>query len=453
VIGLIGCPVSGSAPVTGQCSPECSPAVTGTYSSPASDPAPWYDPACPESANFAGFYTTKFEGLESTYTREVFPVIGGGGILGRLRAGPRSLIWSGFLFGKTCCGVAYGLRWLTNTLAQSRCGAECSGEQLDLMVCCPQKEIEAAIAAGAAAEQAAIAAPEDNLWMYGGWAYGEAEYAGANANSGATQTEEEIIAGFGDTAFRSLYNVGLVEGPLVLGERKSSCGCGCAAIMEIEFTLVAGNPHFYRQPVVLADCVPFPLASEEECPWVDSSDPNDCPPPAECPEPEPCTMDPNCPSPTLPIIITESDECVCTPFQPVETCVAVPASTWGCSSEAVPIFQVSSGDQPIYSTEIRIIQNSIGRTCDELSEDPCLSCTTIGIRFIPANSTLVIDGVNRRITIECAGGEVQPGEPFLTGSFEWPVFSCSDYCVCATVDGLTASEDACFSMSVVPREM
>ena len=653
VVGLIGCDP-----------------VTGSYSTPVNDPAPWYDPAYPESSEFAGFYTVDFNGIGSTYTREVFPVIGGGGILGRLRAAPRTLSWRGFLFGRTCCGVGYGLRWLTETLAGARCGAECSGEQLDMMICCPQKEIEDAIAtipeectpepccwqqwidlpgtsgnfistpdsaalsitgdidirvkvamddwtpaanshfitkwsgttsswqfrltpasnlevltssngtdveaqdastvvtgvldgatkwvrvtvdvdngaAGhdtkfytsddgttwtqlgttvtvaqvltifdgtAAVEIGAVggsstlagnvyyaeirngidgpvvgrfdanaveatgpqtpttvpsntgetwtingndwewggvgsgieACPEELCWYYGGFEYGGCEYAGA---ADIVPTEAEVIASFSDTAFRSFFNVGLVEGPLVLSERQSSCGCGCSTIMEIEFSLVAGNPHFYREPIVLADCVGFPESTD--CPWVESNDPADCAE-EECPDPVPCTTDPNCPTPTLPVIVTTSEECVCTPINPVETCVAVPASTWGRDFQGVPIFQVFSGSQPIYSTQIRIIQNSVGLTCDVLAEDPCLACTTIGIRFIPANSTLTIDGVNRRITIECPGGEVQPGEPFLTGGFEWPVFSCSDYCVCARVDGLTASEDACFSMSVVPREM
>jgi hypothetical protein len=399
IIPLIGCD-----PVTG--------AVTG-YNSPAADPAPWYDPAYPESANFTGFYAENFEGIGSTFTREVFPLIEGGGLLGRLRAQPRSLTWRGFLFGKTCCGVAYGLRWLTAQLSQTRCGAECIGEQLDLLMCCPEKEIEDAQ---------------------------EAE---------PVLSDAEVAASFSDRAFRSLYRVGLVEGPLVLSERQTSCGCGCSTIMEIEFTLVAGNPNFYREPIILADCTPFPAPTD--CPWVESDDPADCTE-EECPEPEPCTADPNCPQPSLPTIVTDIDECVCEPLVPVERCVSIPASTYGRNFQGVPIFEVFSGSTPTYSTKIRIIRNAIGADCDVLAEDPCLACTTIQIRFIPANSTLVIDGVNRRITIECPGGEVQPGEPFLAGAFTWPVFECIDYCVCVEVDGLTAADDACFSVAVVPRE-
>lgn len=220
--------------------------------------------------------------------------------------------------------------------------------------------------------------------------------------------------------------------------------------MEIEFTLVAGNPHLYREPIVLADCESFPPGDEAVCPWVESDDPADCTE-EECPEPAPCTEDPNCPTPTLPVIVTTSEECVCTPIQPVETCISVPAPT--CGGQSVPIFKVFSGNNPIYSTSIRILQNSLELPCEQIAEDPCLSCATIGIRFIPANSTLIIDGVTRRITIECSGGEVQPGEPFLVGSFTWPVLECTDYCICFRVDGLTASEDACFSVAVVPREM
>lgn len=453
VITLIGedcAPATGSAPVTGCEHPENDGVG---YNSPSSDPAPWYDPDCPESAHFAGFYPVEFDGIGSTYTREVFPVIGGGGILGRLRAAPRTLTWRGFLFGSTCCGVAYGLRWLTAKLSQTRCGAECSGEQLDMMICCPQKEIEDAIAREAAKAAQIAAEAGDVSSFYGGFAYGTAEY-GDSSGSGLTTplTDSQVIASFSDTAFRSFFNVGLIEGPLVLSERQSSCGCGCSTIMEIEFSLVAGNPHMYRNPIVLADCETWEdeIALIMSCPWVESDDPADCAE-EECPDPTPCTDDPNCPSPTLPVIVTTIDECVCEPISPVEKCVGIPASK--CTTQSVPIFQVFSGSQPLYSTRIRVLENPIGLTCETIAMDPCLSCATIGIRFIPANSTLTIDGVNRRITIECPGGETRPGEPFLTTGFTWPVFECFDYCVCFEVDALTVASDACFSVSVVPREM
>lgn len=118
-----------------------------SYNTPAEDDAPWYDSAIPESAEFAGFLTTEFEGMGSTYSRSVIESITDGASLGRARFSSRTMTWKGFLFGSSCCGVAYGFRWLTSILRGSnRCGNSCSGEDLELLVCCPS--IEAALGLG-----------------------------------------------------------------------------------------------------------------------------------------------------------------------------------------------------------------------------------------------------------------------------------------------------------------
>lgn len=111
------------------------------YNTPAVDNAPWYDSTIPESAEFAGFLSTNFEGLSSTYTRSVTESIADGATLGRSRFGSRTMTWKGWLFGSSCCGVAYGLRWLGKTLQGSNnCGNNCFGEDLELLVCCPTIE-------------------------------------------------------------------------------------------------------------------------------------------------------------------------------------------------------------------------------------------------------------------------------------------------------------------------
>lgn len=134
----------GSLSISGDCGCSNVLALSGCdteYTTPAEDNAPWYDPAIPESAEFAGFMTTGFEGLASTYTRSITESIADGATLGRSRFGSRTLTWKGFLFGSSCCGVAYGLRWLGKTLQGSNsCGNNCFGEDLELLVCCPSME-------------------------------------------------------------------------------------------------------------------------------------------------------------------------------------------------------------------------------------------------------------------------------------------------------------------------
>jgi hypothetical protein len=392
------------------------------YSNPADDLAPWYDPAFPESADFAGFWPTTFTGLESTYTRDVTPVAtgGGGGVIGRLRAAPRTMTWHGYLFGRTCCAVAYGLRWLTSVLRQSRCGAECGGERMDLLVCCPPQVEEPTDCGCAVLSPPGIPADDD--------------------------------------AFRTLYNTGLVEGPLVKSERGASGRCGCSTITEIEFSIVAGNPHLYRQPILLADKLTFEVGL---CPeWVRVTDPADCPPPAAgifsplCDvAPAAAVTDPRCSQPTLPVITTVAESCFCDPYAPSNICVPVPASTFGMNFQGAPVFQIYSGSAALRSTTFRIVENPLGLDCATITAAACNFCDFISIRYLPAYATLTVDGVNRRVTIETAGGDIQSGEQFMVGSYTWPMLECVDYCVCATVDGFTAAADASFSLSIYPVEM
>lgn len=130
--------------VNGDCGCSNTLALAGCddeYTTPAEDVAPWYDPAIPESAEFAGFLSTEFEGLNSTYARSVTESIGDGATLGRSRFGSRTMTWKGFLFGSSCCGVAYGLRWLGKKLQGTKnCGNNCFGDDLELLVCCPTLE-------------------------------------------------------------------------------------------------------------------------------------------------------------------------------------------------------------------------------------------------------------------------------------------------------------------------
>lgn len=381
------------------------PGVT-EYTNPTADNAPWYDSAFPESGDFAGFYVTEFTGIESTYKREVFPVIQGGGILGRLRPEPRTLTWKGWLFGRSCCGAAYGLRWLTQQLAQTDCD-DCSGEQLTFLVCCPD----------ASCDSCAPVSSNVDPW-------------------------------------RTAYNVGLVEGPLVTSERKGagSCAAGCSngQMIEIEFSMVAGNPRLYQDPIVVAECETFP---EGQCPiWI-KVPPGSCPVEPFCPEIVSCTFDPGCPPPTLPIITTDIDPCICDPLAPVQTCIEIPASTFGRNFVGEPVITLYSGDSILRNAAIRFYNNPQALPGEDVIVDPCQACDEIRIRFLPAFATLTIDGVNKRITIRCLGGDETPGEPFLGANFEWPVLQCIDYVMCTEIDGFYAGTAACVSLDIYPREM
>ncbi len=338
------------------------------YTTPANDNAPWYDPAIPESAEFAGFLSTEFEGLNSTYTRNITESITDGATLGRSRFGSRTLTWKGFLFGSSCCGVAYGLRWLGKTLQGSKsCGNNCFGEDLELLVCCPTMEaalglgpnvvcnsdFENSVGSWAASGDTAITRVNNPVYSGSGAmkvvnpiggtitfntdcvipVTSNKNYKlGVQIRGGSATTPETLGVSFqwfdslgalistssvidmgvdstdwtlreatvtspfnavsvrinftvGGTLpnqpryidsvslnqtnfapavepFRTLKGVSLLEGPMILSERKmgsgSSCGgrCGGAAVVEVEFSLVGSQPWLYSAPIPVVNCVP-----------------------------------------------------------------------------------------------------------------------------------------------------------------------------------------------------
>lgn len=344
------------------------------YTTPAEDNAPWYDPAIPESAEFAGFLSTEFEGMSSTYSRSVTESIADGATVGRSRFGSRTLSWKGFLFGSSCCGVAYGLRWLGKTLQGSKnCGNNCFGDDLELLVCCPS--MEAALGYGpnllcngtfnndtgfwAASGSSTItwvnypvydspgamkvinagggaitfnigsaADPRCRVSVTGGKNHrvalqiigdegSNSEVVGATFNwfdaldaalaptivsnlgldndsdwsllettvtapAAARSVRIDFTIGTGATLagqahfvdevtfnetnfapvvepFRTLKSVSLLEGPLVVSERKMgiTCGgrCGGSTAIEVEFSLVAAQPWLYSAPIPVVNCV------------------------------------------------------------------------------------------------------------------------------------------------------------------------------------------------------
>lgn len=402
------------------------------YVSPAIDPAPWYDASVPESEDFGGFYAVDFEGLGSTYTREITEKITGGAVLGRIRPRPRTLTWRGFLFGRSDCAVRYGLTWLTAHLKGTTCS--CNGEELDLMVCCP--DLLTTPPVSGCTSLPAINRP----------------------STCPPYTQPD--------AFRTLKNVGLLEGPTILSTRrigcKASCGndtcAGDTIIMEIEFSLMAGNPYLYGCPVCLCSEQPFPV-SEDDCltqtHWVKVPPGTlaDCD--FECPEPFDCTLtDPNCDPADLPNIPEFQDGCFCDPIDPVQFCCSVPADSFGQFFEGAPVIEIFSGSAPMRATTVRFFTNPQGLDCCDVAENPCLNCDAVQIRFIPANSTLTIDGTTRTVTIQCPGMvEPQLADHLTATPFSWPTLTCFDYCICVETEGAIVAPDATVSILVVPREM
>lgn len=83
--------------------------------------APWYTPARPESAEFAGIWIMDVGGMDSVpVQREVQESICVGGVASRHRDTTRGITFSALVVACTNAGARYGLDWLNCVLRQSR---------------------------------------------------------------------------------------------------------------------------------------------------------------------------------------------------------------------------------------------------------------------------------------------------------------------------------------------
>jgi hypothetical protein len=225
--------------------------------------------------------------------------------------------------------------------------------------------------------------------------------------------------------------------------------------MEVSFTLAAASPFLYAAPRVLLDQVQW--ITDEGCPidWVEGAEGCEPAAPLVCVEPEPCDIDPTCDEPPeLPVYVTAEDPCLCDPIAEATICVNVDKdTTFGQHFEGVPVLEVYSGSSALRNVTINVYEApGPGSDCEDLLDDPCQICGTIGIRYVPPFATLRMDGTTRRVTITCLGQDPVPGDRNLATPFSWPDLGCGDACVCVSADLLTVAEDAWVSLSVVPRE-
>lgn len=94
--------------------------------------APWYDAGTPASAEFAGFFSLGFAGLDdSTLVSTAVEYIGDGGHSGRARNATLPIVVSGAIIASTDRGAEFGLRWLKQSLRIGPSNAFCVGSDLE----------------------------------------------------------------------------------------------------------------------------------------------------------------------------------------------------------------------------------------------------------------------------------------------------------------------------------
>lgn len=369
------------------------------YDTPATDPAPWYDEDVTVSGDFLGFLPTSVSGTTNNpYTRTVTNAVGGGGVFGPRRAGPRTITVTGLLVGSTCCAVEYGMHWLAEALAGCS-GSACDGDCFTLYDCCPE--------------------PGDD--------------------------PDE----FNQQHRRTFRRVALVDGPREINRAGSpDCGrgqCSGGEIVEVEFTLVAATPWAWtetegRLNIELEaeptdDCVEWcatssgPNCQGEPCAFAACRDGRD-------PCADPRNPVPRPPQPSLP------EASFCVPFAPDIQCFELDLSTRPDWSDDAVTVTLMAGVAPLRNVRVVMYEKRSDdpRDCDTIADEQrCFPANEFVVTYVPAGGAVVIDGQTGGATTQCFDVCQTASTVFGDqdgGPLEVNPLTCAMYCVCIETDSV-----------------
>jgi hypothetical protein len=393
-----------------------SPLAEG-YQLPELDPAPWYDPEVPESADFAGLLVLETS-LSPAIDRRMVQNIGHGATMTRARFSGRTMYVRGLLVGRTCCAADYGLRWLTQALLGSYCGG-CDGCLLTFLTCTPSDMTQPECLT--VVEESGARVP----------------YFREDESGGEWTRGLDFV--------RQMYGAGLLQGPEILGfhggAKRGGCSCRCGAMTEVEFTVGLGNPWLYRLEDLVIEDQLLGGCETEVCRLTFSDDP-DCDDPPTPP-----------PSGRMPL-----QQCGCLPFVTGRNCFSVPAGAdWFDQSL---IIEVNAGSAPLRNFAVRLWNNPLGIDCCDPANlgyfEDCNSCGTLLVGYVPEGGLLRFDSAAREVTITCAGVTRPAAKNIATLEglpFAWLEVGCQQACLGVDIDCLHTAEDATISVWRAGREL
>lgn len=378
--------------------------------------APWYSPSEPDSVNFAGLLVTSIEGLSpGNITRSLTEAANIGAVLGQLRQTAPQVVVTGILMGD-CCGAEYGLQWLRAALRGS-CSSStlCQGDDFTWLTCEPSTPD--------------LDCPENQPFDYDAW-----------------------IAPY----YRTLKNAALIDGPRVTQRIPRACpSCSGCPMIEVTFTIAAGDPCVYRDPVVVEPLLTFTHLVEPCIQWIPADSDVDC---DECPDTANCATDPDCTDTSPPSMPSLTNTCVstCISGERSRACFDIPIALIPINGEATLELEIFAGDKPLRNVQVIGWHNPLGFPPDDLSD--CAACFGLNISYVAPNATLTIDGASRTSMIECVGAQSVRANPFIadgSGSpaFTYPVLEgCASgvYTVCVYAND-PVSAQATVRASLVPR--
>ena len=348
--------------------------------------APWYD-GSEDSLNFAGLLVQTVDGLgPGEYSRSSTPLASGGTSHGRaFQAGPVVVVRA-LVMARTCAANDFALRWLRKELRDSCDSSGCEGSDLVYLTTEPQTPD--------------LDCPENANFDYEAW-----------------------LAPY----FRTMKNVVLISGPTVVETIPRACPtCSDCGIPVVEFTLGSGRPCVYLDPIASA-AMSFSCEADDddECiEWI--TDDEECSL-TECEGTVDCATDPDCVAstkpPTVPVITNPCvDDCISS--NSCSVTLDIPDSTFPFGTNGTLDIEIFSGSAALRRVKIQVWSNPTLIPVDELAD--CDACTELNVSYVPAQSTLNVDGSTESSTIDCAGGSTVRANPFIGGDRAAAVFGYPD---------------------------
>lgn len=356
------------------------------YTAPFLDPAPWGDPDNSDTYDFYGAYPLRITGLEDDGREAVITQnIGDGAYVGPVRKRPKNVVFELMLSGANECATEAGFRWLRSALSPAPCDSgDCNGTDLCYYACEP-----------------CIAGPCD----------------------------ADDIAACIAMNMRTLRNVKVVDGPTITARRTASNG---AAIWTVTFTAVAGVPFEFGVETPLVEGF---MASGATSPWVPDVVPADwayhtsptTKADAVCAEPayEPI-IDPECPAVLVPPGPPSIQiGCFTAPEEWSRRWFTIPRAYIPYWGDAVPILRVQAR-HAVRALRIRFYSDVEANA--SVKDEPCAYCGDILFSYIPADHTVIFDGMTQTVSAEGPGGTLRRADSLVFKTdgtpFEWPVLSC-----------------------------
>lgn len=325
------------------------------YTSPVSDPAPWFDDQIPESSDFLGVWGLNVTGLDSApLNRKTIDGASEGGAFGAVAYTTRAITVEALLFGATPRGLSWGIEWLNAALMYDRCGAVGIERDLEFLDYAPHAPYVPEVTSR---EQVQALATE----------------AGRKVFNVVCTKSIEVVSKFG--------NWHLDESQKIAAK--------------VSFTLTAANPFVWKHERALFKSQKLSTGEVKTVKFENVDDSGNCP--AICDTSKNLIFDPNMSKPiALPRPITPASAVGCQSFESKTIKIVTSVDSLRPWEIMLPNVVIQAGAKDERSIRVQWYRGAYGdsepKACDSIAE------ALIG--YIPAGGFLTLDGISGLATIK-----------------------------------------------------